>query len=281
MYLLFDMGGTKTRLAISKDGRTLTKIIIFPTTQDFDQAIRQIKQQIDRLTQGKKIKSAAGGIAGQLDVKKEGLFAKKMSVNMPGWRGKPLRKSLQKIVKVPVYLENDADLAGLGEAVYGAGRKYKIVVYLTVSTGFGGVRIVDKKIDANTIGFEPGHQIINYDDKSFAKELFPGSLESYVSGKGIKLRYHKSPPEISARQIWSQVNHILTLGILNTILFWSPDIIVLGGGMMNSKYIKIKDIRTRLISIRKLPKTVLLRKAKLGDKSGLLGALYYLKSKNL
>jgi glucokinase len=50
---------------------------------------------------------------------------------------------------------------GLGEAVFGAGKGREIVVYMTISTGVGGARIVGGKIDASAMGFEPGHQIID------------------------------------------------------------------------------------------------------------------------
>jgi len=90
-----------------------------------------------------------------------------------------------------VFIENDASIVGLGEAVSGAGMGEEIVVYITVSTGVGGTRIVSGEIDEHAYGFEPGHELINMQD----------SLEDLVSGTAVeerliksRMRFHKKIP---------------------------------------------------------------------------------------
>ena len=157
MYLLLDIGGTKTRVAVSKDGKTLFASNISETFPNFQEGISAIKKIADSLIGGEKSRRLFAASPGRW-------IRKTKAVNAPhllGWNHKPLKSELEKAFAAPAYLENDSVLAGLGEAVFGAGKEDRIVAYLTVSTGVGGTRIVDGKIDANTYGFEPGHQIID------------------------------------------------------------------------------------------------------------------------
>ena len=171
------------RLAVSENGNKLDRVVILPTPRKFDDAMALIKKAIKELANDKKIKAVSGGIAGPLDKNKTMILN---APNLLDWKNKPLAKELQKIFKAPVFLENDAALAGLGEAVFGAGKGKKIVAYLTISTGVGGCRIVDGKIDENSQGFEPGHQII-FSDKNVI------TLENLVSGTAIDKKYCKKP----------------------------------------------------------------------------------------
>lgn len=268
MYLLFDIGGTKMRLAISKDGKTIKKLAVVSTPKNFSSGLKLFKKTALKLSQGKKIKAVAGGIAGVFNFNKTKLFS---SSNLRGWLKKPLKKSLEKIFKAPIFLENDAALAGLGEAIKGAGRGKKIVAYLTISTGIGGARIVNGKIDQRAVGFEPGHQIIKAGSKFF-------DLETQASGSGLKKRYHQSSKKISNPKIWQEVNRYLAYGLHNVAVFWSPEVIVLGGGMVKNPHFKIIGIKKYLKkTLTRFPHLPLIRKAKLKDLSGLYGALYYLK----
>ncbi|TAN58722.1 ROK family protein [Patescibacteria group bacterium] len=193
-------------------------------------------------------------------------------MNLRGWSKKPLAKELKKIFGAPVLLENDAGLAGLGEAVYGAGKGKKIVAYLTISTGVGGARIVDEKIDKNAFGFEPGHQIV------FLNKKFT-TLENIASGTAIEKKYGKKPFEIFDAKIWDNVAKDLAYGLHNVAVLWSPDIIILGGSMMKKIGIPVERVKFHLSKILKIfPKSPLIKKSKLGDLAGLYGALARLKS---
>ena len=110
MYLVFDIGGSKMRLALSLDGKILGDPMIIPTPQSFDVGISLFEQSVKGLGVGGAFKVAAGSIAGPLDRQKL------MTVNppnLPGWKMKPLKKELEKMLGTQVYLENDADLAGV------------------------------------------------------------------------------------------------------------------------------------------------------------------------
>lgn len=281
-YLLFDIGGTKMRLSVTKDGKDIGETKIVPTPQEFKKGIIEFKKTYLSLAKGKSIKRAVGGIAGPLDKDK------KMSVNpphLPDWKNKPLKEELEKVVSAPLYLENDTAMAGLGEAVFGAAKGKTIVAYMTVSTGVGGARIVDGKIDASTFGFEPGHQSIDADGTIFAEAKpfeggrLKGHLEGLISGPAIKRRYGEKPEEIEDEKVWDEVASLLAVGLNNTIVHWSPEVIVLGGSLMEK--IPFKKVEYNLTNMLKIfPDIPQIKKAKLGDLSGLYGALYYLNNIN-
>jgi len=265
MYLLFDIGGTATKMAASSDGKKIEQKIIFPTPKKFTAAIKIIQQKTQALAGDKKIIKAAGGIAGVFNKNKTTLFC---SPNLPDWNNKPLLKNLQNIFKAPVIIENDAAVAGLGEATYGAGKNKRIVAYLTVSTGVGGARIVDQKIDKKTFGFEPGHQFIN----------LPKDLESEISGRSLSKRLGYSPELIKDKKIWRQINSNLAYGLHNLTVFWSPDIIVLGGGISQDKNIDLNFIKNQLKkTLLRFPQVPEIKKTKFGDLAGIYGAKCLLK----
>lgn len=261
MYLVFDIGGTKIRLAVSEDGDKISQAQIIPTPTDFNEAMVTFQKTVDQLTHGKQIKASAGGVRA-LDVNKKKLaYRPRLSL----WVGEPLYDRLQSIVNAPLFLENDADMAGLGEAAVGAGQGHKIVAYMTISTGTGGSRIVNGKIDTNTIGFEPGYQIIHNEKV----------LGDYVSGRALETLTGQRPEDIKDPQVWDSVARYLAVGLNNIVVFWSPDIIVLGGSVTNS--IPLDKVRGYLKELLKIfPDQPEIVQAKLGDSAGLYGALVLL-----
>lgn len=273
MYILFDIGGTKLRLTASFDGKHLEKPLIIPTPSDFSQGMRFFQESVQQLSQGEPIRAIAGGIAGPLDKAKTMLLN---SPNIPGWIGKPLKETLEEYFSVPVFIENDAALAGLGEAQIGEASGKSIIAYITVSTGVGGVRIVDGKIDRNERGFEPGHQIIMKDG-----ELCPGCnqrghLEGHVGGASLAKRIGQRPEEIEDAAVWDTVAYDLAIGLTNTIVHWSPDAVILGGSLMQK--IPFATLKAHLYELLTIyPDKPLLLPASLGDEGGLYGALALLK----
>jgi glucokinase len=265
MYLIFDIGGTHTRVAYSNNGKTISGKTSFPTPNTFSEGIKQIRTSVKDFSIAGKVSYAVGGVAGPLDQTKAKL------VNAPhlrNWAGKPLKKELQKIAKCGVTLENDTALVGLGEATHGAGKGYRIVSYITISTGVNGVRVVDGIIDKTAMGFEIGHQIVN-----------PGhptrkTIEKLISGTAIKRIYKKQPSEIESAKIWKEISDWVAIGIANTAVYWSPHIIVLGGGVSNElkhyfPYIKSR-LKKELTIFKKHP---VIKKSTLKSTGGLYGGL--------
>lgn len=267
MYLLFDIGGTSMRLA-SSDGKKINRIIKAPTPKNFGAALKQFANLAKKLNI-KSLKSAAGGLPGPFNKQTGRLLT---PPNLPLWRGKDAAREFKKILKAPVLMENDAALGALGEANFGAGKGKNIVAYLTISTGIGGAKIVGGKIDANALGFEPGKQIIDFANQK--------TLESFASGNALQKKYKLLPSKIKNKNIWDKEAYALACGLANIIVLWSPEIVVLGGGLVLTGPLSLKLVEQNLKNVLKIfPKTPAIKKARLGDNSGLYGALALLKLK--
>lgn len=273
MYILFDIGGSKMRIAVSRTGKKLDQIKIFKTPKNFKEGISIFLKTVPLLTKGKKVKAVAGGMPGYLDLKRAKVLGS--APNIKNWINKPIAAEIKKITKSPVYLENDADLVGLGEAIYGAGRGYANVAYLTISTGVGGGKIINGKIDSSISRTEPGAQVIDFKNKT--------TLEDLIAGRSIEKKYHKKPYEILDKKFWDNLAEILAAGVQNTILHWSPDVVVIGGSMMKKIGISIPRVQYHLKLLKKVSENDLplpkIKKATLGDFGGLYGALVRVKQK--
>jgi len=279
MYLLFDIGGTKVRYAVSKDGEAFENPVIVPSPgDDYEKAKKlflDIKKELSNVT----IRSVVAGVAGPLSEDHSKL---ENSPHLKGWIGQPLKEELEKIFEAPAYIENDAALVGLGEAVHGAGRGHEIVAYLSISTGVGGSRLVRGTIDLNALGFEPGHQIIDPDGTFSCPGLgcnAPGHLEGYVSGRALEKRFGKKPALLEDPAVWDEAARWLAVGLNNTIVHWSPHVVVLGGSMMTGKpAIPLESIRRYTKETVKIfSRLPLIEKGTLGDLGGLYGAMEFAK----
>lgn len=277
-YVLFDIGGTKTRVAVSDDLQTLAKVTSFKTPVSFAEGVKKVVETIESLAEGKKVEAIAGGIRGLINEEKTGIHNDPV---LNKWAGKSLVDELKKSYKVPVFLENDAAIAGLGEAVFGAGKGLEIIAYHTVSTGVGGAKIEDGDIDHTSTGFEPGHQILDIDRTILGDEISP-TLENLVSGTAVEHRFGVKPYEIpQSDMLWNELAEYLAQGLRNTILYWSPDAIVLGGSMIiGDPKIEIDTIRKYTVeALDGFVPAPLITTAKLGDEAGLYGGMALLKKR--
>ncbi|KKU63487.1 MAG: hypothetical protein UX87_C0022G0002 [Candidatus Amesbacteria bacterium GW2011_GWA1_47_16] len=266
MYLVFDIGGTNIRMGISGNGQSFDNVSCIKTPQIFEEGIKIIENEIKKAGGGNTIRGVTAGFAGVWDKKKTKLLT---SPNLKDWEGKEIKKRLEVASGGRVILENDAALGGLGEAIAGAGRRKQTVGFLTVGTGVGGVKITDGKIETNAFGFEPGHQIIDVDGNI-------GYWEDFVSGRALERIYGRTPEEIADQQAWENEARLLAVGIHNLIVIWSPEMIVLSGGVMQSVPFDLlkSTLKQQMMKFKSLPEVV---PGELGDKCGLFGGLELLK----
>jgi predicted NBD/HSP70 family sugar kinase len=276
-YIVFDIGGTKTRVGVSEDLKTLKKVESFKTPGDFKIGIKTLNETIAGLTDT--VDAVAGGVRGLLSETHLGIENDSVLVK---WAGKSIVDGLrERVGDVPVFLENDAAIAGVGEAVFGAGMGLPIVAYHTVSTGVGGAKIEDGDIDVAHIGFEPGRQVLDIDRTILGSDIMP-TLENLVSGTAVKERMGIEPYEIPQSDVlWDELAGYLGQGLRNTILYWSPDAIVLGGSMIiGDPNIPIDAIRKATAeALNGFEPTPLIAAAKLGDEAGLWGGLAILQKR--
>ncbi len=177
---------------------------------------------------------------------------------LPGWQGGEIVAGLTEAFGVPVAMENDADAAGLAEAVWGAGRGKRRFLYVTVGTGIGVAIILDGKLYRGVDGFHPeiGHQVIDASGPpcycgargcweilaagpamlAWAKsQIAPGTGDCELTTKHLcDLAEAGDPPALA---VMDRQGYYLGLGLANLVTIFCPDMIALGGGVMESGHL--------------------------------------------
>lgn len=265
MHIVSDIGGTRTRVAGSRDLATFGEPTIFDTPQNYPAAIARLIEAVDGVSEGEAIENVAIGAPGVISRDRRILIH---APNLPGWDGATLADDIENALDTHVVLENDAALVGLGEATVGAGRGPAIVAYVTISTGVNGVRIVDGDIDRATYGFEIGEQYLGVD-------AMARTFEQLVSGRAISERFGAPPRALGKdHPVWEELAQITARALHNTNAYWSPERIVIGGSMMNEIGISINRVKAHLEALpRKNPAVPDIVHASLGDVGGLWGGL--------
>lgn len=263
MYILIDIGGTNTRVARTDDKETFGEPIIFPTPQNFDEWFSIVITHIDHLREGGQVLAIVAGMAG---IFSEDHSVIHKSAHLPEWQGVNLKAKLGGWFNCEAILQNDTAQVGLGEAVFGSGKGYDIVVYVTISTGVGGVRIVDGKVDRNKLGFEIGHQIVNKDKE----------LEYYLAGSSHEKRFNMPSREIKDKKFWKEVNYYGGVLAANTTMYWSPAVIVFGGPVVNDMNLDEVTEHAKIFTPMYDTLPVFVRSS-LGSLGGLYGGMAYLK----
>ena len=262
--ITLDGGGTLTRVALaSRDPGTLAAVQHFATPRDPEEAMRQIAVATQELAQGMP-SILIGGICGV--IRSNGTLS--APPHLPEWEGFNIRERLgAHLPGVRIRFFNDNVLATWGEALLGAGKPYAVVAQMRVGTGVGGACVPRGKKEPPITGFEPGHHIIG-----------PGyaTLESHVGGAMIHERYNRHP-KFLPRRVYDSLTPFLARGVWNAIVHWRPDVIVLGGGVMNeANGFRVGEVRAELEKIharvRVIPELPPLVAGTLGDDAGLKGA---------
>ncbi len=187
-----DLGGTQIRAAVLRGAELRSRVGMLTGEQPAPDRVipRMLTAVRQALAEAHISLSEVAGIGigapGPLDGQSGIVFC---PPNLPGWTNVPLRDIFSAELNVPVYLENDANAAALGEYLFGAGRTYRDVVYLTISTGIGGGIIADGQLLAGSKGCagELGHMTIDrYGPRCNCGNI--GCLESIASGTAIARR---------------------------------------------------------------------------------------------
>ena len=220
MYLAIDVGGTKTLFAVfSKSGEKLSDQRI-PTPKLYEDFIKSAENIIKNELAQYTFSACCCALPGRLD-REKGIGIRFGNLT---WQKVPVRDDLNNLLgDIPVYIENDAKLGGLSEALL-VHEWYKKVLYLTIGTGLGGSFIVNGVLEKEFLDMEPGNMMIEYDGKL-------QGWEDVVSGHAIKLRYGKKASEISDDKIWKEYVKGLALGINELSANFTPDVIIIGGGV--------------------------------------------------
>lgn len=235
MYLGVDIGGTKTLLAVFDTKGRLVEQHKFPTPHDYNDFVNELTTSVQKL---KKHDFKATGVAipGKVD-RKHGVGI--AFGNLP-WQDTPIQADCEQILNCPVVVENDANLAGLSEAIL-IKKEYRNVLYVTISTGIGGGFITNGKLDSHFLDAEVGQILLEHNGE-FKR------WEDFASGRAIVEHFGKKASDITSAQDWYVIARNIAVGLINLIAVLTPDAIIIGGGV-GTHFSKYKD---RLVEQLKL-----------------------------
>ncbi len=219
MYLGVDVGGTKTLVALFDEKGSLKKSEKFPTPPNYDEFLRQLTASVDKLSTKKDFKAACVAVPGIIN-RAEGIL---ISAGNLGWKDISVQSDSEKLFSCPVYVENDAKLAGLAEACNVAD-EFRKVLYITVGTGIGIALVIDGIIDVN-VGDRGGKTMII---ERHGKTM---SWESFASGKAIVSRYGLRASEITDTSTWQTIAEDIAVGLIELLAILEPEIVIIGGGV--------------------------------------------------
>jgi glucokinase len=300
-----DLGGTNVRVgAITPEGELLRwRLAAIQAAHGPGIGVQKISDLIDGIVD--EISSPIAGVGigstGPLD-RQRGCIQNPYT--LPGWENVDILSPISERFGAPVALENDADAAALGESWVGAGRGLSSLYMVTIGTGVGTGLILNGEIYRGVAGAHPeaGHIIID----PAGPEWYCGAhgcWESLVSGPAI-VQFARSAPEILSSVLFddcqgnldqldavmvfrgarrddllcsrlvNQTANYIALGLVNIIMLYLPDVIVLTGGVLKSFDLLEDQIRSvvRRHDVIVPAHRVNIQLSNLGQQAGMFGA---------
>jgi glucokinase len=247
-----EIGGTKLQLVLGNDlGQILQRTRLSVCKQNGALGIQeQIEQALPALLSDHQIAAVGVGFGGPVDWK-SGRVAR--SHHIEGWSGFELSAWLGRLTGAQVSIDNDANVAALGEASHGAGIGFNPVFYVTLGSGVGGGLVVDGKIyhGATPGECEIGHvrldrsgTIVEARCSGWAVDARLRALRSAeptgilgrmlgnsAGGEAQHLRAALDQGDLAARRILEETSQDLAFGLSHVVQLFHPQIIILGGGL--------------------------------------------------
>lgn len=195
-------------------------------------------------------------------------------------------QALEKRLHLPVKVTNDANAAAFGEALLGAGRGYRAVQFVTISTGIGGGLVLDGKLVTGRHGFaqEVGNMMLTPTGPRPNPSMNPGCWEAYCSGTSLVRQAKEMGISIThAGEVFSNKSltglvdtwlDYMAIALANMVTLYEPDVFVLGGGVMKSQALFLDKLQKKINQylLPGLKGKVLIVPAKLDQDAGLIGA---------
>jgi glucokinase len=250
-FLGIEIGGTKLQLITGNaDGGVVTEHRFNIKREDGAEGIREIIRKTVVENYSEKIAAVGIGFGGPVNWKTGQITA---SFHVEGWSGFNIATWLEPIVKAPVFVENDANVAALGEAILGAGRGYEVVLYITIGSGVGGGLVVNQQIYHGAIPgeIEIGHVRLDRSGKTIQSCCSGWAVDAKIrnaiardpagvlarlagnatSAEAVYLKAALDENDIEARKIFNETTDDLAFGISHAIHLLHPEIVILGGGL--------------------------------------------------
>jgi predicted NBD/HSP70 family sugar kinase len=263
MIVVVDTGGTKTLIAkFDKNGRP-SETIRFPTPADQKNYVTLLRHTLEKNYANDKVEAIVIALPGIIN---NGIAIWCQNL---GWENFDIKRELHGILNnTPIFIENDANLAGLAET-----RILKPIptssLYVTVSTGIGTGIITNGQIDPGLRKSEGGHTLIEFDG-------VVRQWESFASGKAIYNTYGKFARDITSKRIWDEIADRISRGFLAIVPTVQPDVIIIGGSI--GTYFKQYNTQLEDILREKLPAHIpcpKLTRASHPEEAVIYGCYYY------
>jgi glucokinase len=266
-----DIGGTKVAAGLVGPSGEILHLTRLPMVSGSDAAsgLAAVNSAIEAVSAKTRVASGPQGRIRGIGVCSPGPLDPKSGVvlnppNLPCWRNFPLAEELARTHAVPVKVDNDANAAGLAEALWGAGRGYQNIFYATVGTGIGTAIVFDRRIYHGRTGAagEGGHMSIDYRGPRCGCGK-PGCIEALASGPAIARRArakieggrqsslldlaggqmelvssalvgraHADGDAVAAETLQETVE-LLSFWLGNIIDLLDPELVIVGGGVLS------------------------------------------------
>ncbi len=281
-----DMGATNCRLAlVTARGRILAHTRLPTNGADGPgPVLARIAGAIRLLAADRPLAAVGLATPGPLDPRRGVILA---PPNLPAWRDVPAATHLTELLGLPCHLLRDTQAALLGERCRGAARGRRNALLLTLGTGVGGAALVDGRLLLGRDGMaaEFGHVTLDPEGPPCGCGN-RGCLEAVASGTALRARHGAEPPELAraaragdptARRAFAALGAALGTALAGLVNAFNPEIIILGGGLMNLADLFWADTLAALAtrSLHHLAAGVEVRPAALGEAAGPLGAALY------
>lgn len=258
-YIGIDLGGTLVRVAkVTREGEVLYEV----KSESFakkgpEVVLNNIIDMTKSIPDYEDCVAIGMGIPGPVDTER-GLIT--LATNLPGFEDYPVADKLEEALGLKVFMDNDANVAGLAEALVGAGKDKPIVYYLTQSTGIGGALVVNGRIVSGKAGY--AGEVANIkvtDTDEVINHLTPGAVENEASGTALtrRAKLEVDPSIEDTRQLFDLARKgdekalalvddmarkfaIMMASIAHVV---DPHIFVLGGGVTKGKDVYFSKVR--------------------------------------
>lgn len=228
--------------------------------------------------------------------------------NCFGWRNVPIYSYLERELDLPIYIENDANCAVLGETLAGCGKGYKNTLMLTLGTGVGGGIVIDGRIyaGADMMGVELGHTKLVYKGKRCTCGQL-GCVDAYCSARGLIEQAREALAEAgesllrklcggdlsrmtakmvfdaakqrdrTAESVLEQYIDYLSCAIGNLVVIFRPEVVILGGGVANAGEALLAPLRKKVYENTFASEQIgvpEVMSAECGNDAGIIGAAF-------
>lgn len=272
-----EAGGTKFICAVADENLNVIKKVSVPTTNP-EETMNKVFSFFDEF----QLESIGLGAFGPIDVNKNSeTYGFIRETPKTSWKNFNIVGAIKERYNIPVEFSTDVNVAALGELTFGSARGKQSCLYLTIGTGVGGGAIVFNKTLEGFGHPEMGHILIRKQSTDLFEGICPyhgDCLEGLVSGPAIAKRAGKLASELSEDDaVWDLVADYVGQALVDYTLTLSPEIIVLGGGVMNQRHLlpmireKFKNYLNNYIETPSLDEYIV--GPELAGNSGIMGSL--------